>query len=126
MKKIEDGTSKTIMLLESTGFGAYFMKKREQVDEKEWLKYSDHEYSRAWVKHTNWPFPFNHRRDSGPRLDPSGLIVNQTNIGGFYSFHDGASASFCDGHVQFFSEDASPELLVTLFTRAEGDVISQQ
>jgi prepilin-type N-terminal cleavage/methylation domain-containing protein/prepilin-type processing-associated H-X9-DG protein len=48
--------------------------------------------------------------------------VNGTNVF-IFSFHSGgANAVFCDGSVHFLGEELSPETLVALITREEGDI----
>ena len=53
-------------------------------------------------------------------------LLNCHNWDEVYAFHKGgAMVSFADGSVEFFKQDADPEVFVSLYTMAGNDVISE-
>ena len=52
-------------------------------------------------------------------------LMNCNNLNEIYSFHPGGcNFLYGDGAVRFHPEDIDPEVFVSLFTMAAGDVVS--
>ena len=56
--------------------------------------------------------------------DPHGLLVNQSNTQGVYSFHDGVNVVMCDSSVDFKSEDIDLEIMKALFSARGNEIVS--
>ena len=52
-------------------------------------------------------------------------MINCSNAGEVYSFHTGG-ANFCfgDGSIHFLEESLAPEVFVSLYTMAGGDIVN--
>jgi prepilin-type N-terminal cleavage/methylation domain-containing protein/prepilin-type processing-associated H-X9-DG protein len=75
-----------------------------------------------------WADIFTYSALGGARCDNSGIrggpcIVNYTSNNEIYSFHTGgANALFCDGSVHFIQDSIQPAAVISLVTRASGEV----
>jgi prepilin-type N-terminal cleavage/methylation domain-containing protein/prepilin-type processing-associated H-X9-DG protein len=76
-----------------------------------------------------WADPFSYAHLDGSTADGirgNGIcMVNCTSNNEIYSFHPGgANALFADGSVHFLKETIDPRMIVSLITRAGGEIIS--
>ena len=136
LRRVTDGLSKTTMLVEGASFpSAYEARPKNHpqgarngrdripepsdeddppVDDPIWAKLRT-------LDNMFCPLPLRHHRLGPDHEEYSGLRINVTNIGGIYSWHNGANFLFCDGHSQFFGPETDPEVVLALISRAGGE-----
>jgi prepilin-type N-terminal cleavage/methylation domain-containing protein/prepilin-type processing-associated H-X9-DG protein len=133
-RDIHDGLSSTVMLGECAGRPAACVLGRP-METEQFEAYADDEIVEVdgqyfSMKGMGWADPdagvdaVGFRDDGvtsyGPRL------INGNNAGALYSFHpDGAQFLFADGSAHFMSESVDAWLLMTLCTRAGGEVVGE-
>lgn len=134
LRDVLDGLSSTVMLAECAGRPATYVM-GQPMNASQFQAYADDEIvdvSGRYVasKGIGWADPdsgidaIGFRDDGvtahGPRL------INGNNAGAMYSFHPGgAQFVFADGSVHFLSETIDTWLLMTLCTRAGGEVVGE-
>jgi prepilin-type N-terminal cleavage/methylation domain-containing protein/prepilin-type processing-associated H-X9-DG protein len=108
--EVTDGMSNTWMLFENAGRPAVYARGLLQPEkEASGARWADDES----------PFYVGQTRDDWQR-------INWTNANEIYSFHPGgANFLLGDGSVRFESESLAPDVLMSLFTSAAGDVVSR-
>ncbi|MGL4512063.1 MAG: DUF1559 domain-containing protein [Lacipirellulaceae bacterium] len=113
-KKVTDGVSKTIMLIEDAGRPLHFVRGERQTTNI--------------TSGGPWADPDSYLIYANARDITCGAstIMNCTNWDEIYSFHPGGcNFLYGDGSVTFHGEDINHEVFITKFTRAAGDVASE-
>ena len=104
---VKDGLSNTILLSETAGRPQGFARRKtttQQITSHKW---------------------FFGNLSISVNAHCSGQIINCTNTSEVYSFHSGVSGFVhADGSTHFRTEDMDPEVFVSLFTMAGGEVVS--
>ncbi len=134
VRDIRDGASSTILLAECAGRPAAYVLGRP-MNASQFQAYAEDEIVDISGRYfaaegSGWADPdsaidgIGFRDDGvsahGPRL------INGNNAGAMYSFHaGGAQFLFVDGSVHFLSETIDTWLLMTLCTRAGGEVVGE-
>ena len=134
LRDVADGLSSTIMLAECAGRPSAYVAGRP-MNARQFDAYADDEIVDVsgryfTAKGMGWADP-----DSG--IDAVGFrddgvtmhglrLINGNNADGMYSFHaGGAHFVFADGSVHFFSETIDAWILMSLCTRAGGEVVGE-
>jgi hypothetical protein len=107
LKEVTDGVSQTMMMFEDGGRPIKFVGKAMQSGTVSGAKWADHECE-FWI----------HDVCNGSQ------VMNCNNGNEIYSFHPGGCYFlYGDGAVRFHTESMNPDLFVSLFTRAAGDIV---
>lgn len=107
IKDITDGTSKTLLIVESAGRPDLYTQGR---------KGDANGVEKLVTSGTGWADP-----DSGFMVNTE-PVINRTNRGEIYAFHSGgAQMCFADGSARFISDDLETVLGVAIGTRAGGE-----
>jgi prepilin-type N-terminal cleavage/methylation domain-containing protein/prepilin-type processing-associated H-X9-DG protein len=117
IKEVTDGMSNSFMIMECAGRPEKFDELKNLVDGQ--LTDSEKGVSgRNWADHNS--FYDVHELCGGTQM------MNCTNDNEIYSFHSGAcNYTMGDGSVKYVQENIDPEVFVSLFTRAGGDIVGQ-
>jgi prepilin-type N-terminal cleavage/methylation domain-containing protein/prepilin-type processing-associated H-X9-DG protein len=144
IRKVSDGMSKTIMLVESAGRPNHYVTgktlKNLMWEENSALKQpgenkvalTDYQWADGgiqadgsdglyivWNRTTN---PAAMPSDIATRCPMNTAVMNCDNYKGVYSFHSGGcNVAFGDGSVQFVKDDVNADTFVSLITRAGAD-----
>jgi prepilin-type N-terminal cleavage/methylation domain-containing protein/prepilin-type processing-associated H-X9-DG protein len=108
VKKVSDGLSKTFMFFECAGRPIEMLRRQEKGEQSMRYRWCDKEAYGTWSPD-----------------DECGIsnVMNCTNWDDVYSYHaGGANILMGDGSVSYFTEDMSPDIFLTLFTRAADDI----
>lgn len=112
LKRITDGLSKTLLVVEQAGLPGLYIDGR--VDGT--MEFPGVSLSFAW--------PFHYLGRDGLISRPRGKFVNYTNNAGIYSFHrGGAIVSRFDGSVSFLDESTDDEIVSRLLARADLEML---
>jgi len=144
LRKVADGTSKTLMIFESAGRPNHYIGNRVLKN----LMYEENTGLAApgagtIAKPTNsqWADDGVHKATEDARIwgleystvatlcpiNTSARVMNCDNYQGVYSFHSGgANFVMGDGSVQFVNESIDPDTYVSMVTRAGGDQAEAQ
>lgn len=109
---VTDGLSKTLMLVESAGKPDHYVNGRQVANS---LMKVNNDF--RWAS-----------KSRAIKVDRAcgNQIVNCTSRLGIYSFHQGqANVVYADGSVTNLEEDVDPEVFVSLFTMAGGEISSR-
>jgi len=138
LASISDGTSNTILLVESAGGQQVYAKGIQVQPNNGNVTDLGFRLNAAWADHdtfveirgfdtaTGTIYDNGNcgclnvaNGSNGNALNPTGSTYNQ-----IYAFHTGgANTAFCDGHVQFLQGSIAPGILVALVSRNGGEVI---
>ena len=128
-QKITDGLSKTLMFVERAGIPIYYEFSRPVKS-----PWSELYIGEAWPRDVPNPHvkkasvcqwgEFKRTHNTFLSRGPHGLLVNQSNTQGVYSFHDGVNVVMCDSSVDFKSEDIDLEVMKALFTARGNEIVS--
>jgi prepilin-type N-terminal cleavage/methylation domain-containing protein/prepilin-type processing-associated H-X9-DG protein len=126
--EVSDGTSNTLLLVESAGLPQTYLKGRQLAVG-----------TAATRPLTGWAATGRSLIPGVPGTDPTVILaagnysapgpcaINCTNFRDLYAFHSGgANAVFGDGSVHFLSENMPLYVLAALFTRAAGEIIPSE
>jgi len=125
---ITDGTSNTVMLGEDAGRPVGYNHARQIYNQHGGpvdgvLNPTDYGGG-AWAD----PYTYAHLCGStadGIRCQGGICMINCSSNNELYSFHPGGvNVLFCDGSVHFFKESMDPHIVVSLITRAGGEIVS--
>lgn len=109
-RRVKDGLSNTVLLVEQAGKPKLESIQPAQADEE--LPAEE-----AWPTEGAWL--------TAEYASYTATGVNQDNFSGPYGFHTGASVAMCDGSVHFWSRDMSEEVMRALLTREGSEIVSQ-
>ena len=115
IKKITDGLSKTAAFVEKYNGGSFEALPGNHPDGPRSARTPLNPRRRGGPNGT-----FKHHREGRNHHEYSGLQVNQTNLEGIYSWHDGVHFLMCDSSVHFKTPEVHPEILLTLMSRNGG------
>ncbi|MGL4550493.1 MAG: DUF1559 domain-containing protein [Gemmataceae bacterium] len=130
---ISDGTSNTVLMVESAGGPTRYTLGRPAPQPAGWGSpgSTTTDSTQMWADHRNYdifdgvlptgePDPANGAATSAQRT----LALNGCNDGEPYSFHTGGmNVLRCDGSVSFVSQTVSVGIVAALITRAHGEVL---
>ncbi|MEO0532200.1 MAG: DUF1559 domain-containing protein [Planctomycetota bacterium] len=120
LRRCTDGLSKTFMLFEDAGRPLHFVL-GENIEDSDGDGNLGVESGGGWADENSYGVLGN-SIDCGATT-----LMNCSNWDEIYSFHaGGAMFLYGDGSVHYHGEDLDNELFITLFTRAAGDVSSEQ
>lgn len=121
LRRVTDGLSKTFMLFEDAGRPIHFVRGAIDPVTPAVTNPGNNPAGGAWADPQSFFIYLNSQELTCGVTE----IINCDNWDEIYSFHSGgANFLYGDGSVHFHGEDLDPELFVTLFTRAAGDVAS--
>ena len=132
IKSITDGTSKTVAIAEDAGRvdvdrGGFMVIKTESMDDgtdanrRSWAWADPDNAFNVDTLINNNPTPL-----GGPEDCPWSVVNCGANEETF-SFHPGgAHLTFCDGHVQFVSDDIEARIFVAMMSKNGGEVVNYQ
>ena len=142
LRKVSDGTSKTIMLVESAGRPNHYVKNRT-LKNLMWEENTSLKQPGAGGGPTNYQwadggFSANNNErivniwgaDYGTISQisadcPITTVMNCDNYQGVYSFHSGGcNIAMGDGSVQYTTDNVDPDTYITMFTRGADDISS--
>lgn len=120
MSQVTDGMSNSFMIFEDAGRPEKFDQTKAQVDGLTTAEStSTTATGRNWADHQS--FFDVHELCGGTQM------MNCTNDNEIYSFHvGGCNFTMGDGSVRLVQESLDPEVFMSLFTRAGGDVVGQE
>ncbi len=127
IKRVTDGTSKTLMFAEDGGRPQFWTSKGVGPDNNRpgggnLAVTNGRVRGAAWADRSN-SIPLHGFTQNGLRA-PGPCPINCTNNNEAYSFHDGGvNINFGDGHVQFLSEDIGIRVYAALITRAGEEIL---
>jgi prepilin-type N-terminal cleavage/methylation domain-containing protein/prepilin-type processing-associated H-X9-DG protein len=140
LRKVADGTSKTVMIIESAGRPNHYVENRALKN----LIYEENTGLAApgagsLSKPTNsqWADDGVHKATEDARIwgleystvasnCPLTKVMNCDNYQGVYSFHNsGANFTMGDGSVQFVTQDLNPQVYTSMITRGADDIAEQ-
>ncbi|WP_339907368.1 DUF1559 domain-containing protein [Symmachiella dynata] len=115
---VTDGLSNTLLIAEAAGVPSLYVFRDKQPHPM----YGNRGFG-AWADGAPYFQAHGHQPDG--RNWPGPCTINCTNDDAVYSFHNGgAQFLFADGQVRFLSEQLDLFVLLAIFTRANGEVIS--
>lgn len=130
LQSFTDGTSSTILLVESAGAPDCYLS-RGRMSQSQFASYQGGGVAALAGRYvsssgTGWADPsrdFRLHGSSSDGLSKVGpMMINAVNIGEAYSFHTGGmNACFADGSVHFLSQDIAPQVFVAQATRSGGE-----
>jgi prepilin-type processing-associated H-X9-DG protein len=116
---ITDGLSNTILVCENSGAPQQYVKRQKCASCTFPLSYAG-----GWGDSTSGAFRLYGASTDG-MTHPGLCVVNCTNRYSLYSFHPGgAHVVLCDGSVRFIGQTISANTLISLITKAEGEVVT--
>jgi prepilin-type N-terminal cleavage/methylation domain-containing protein/prepilin-type processing-associated H-X9-DG protein len=125
---VTDGTSNTLIVAECGGRPAGYNRSRQiYLSEVDGLAV-DGSTEPVSSGGGAWADIFTYAAVAGARCDNSGIrggpcMVNATSNDEIYGWHTGgANVLFCDGSVHFLRENVNPAVVISLVTRASGDI----
>jgi prepilin-type N-terminal cleavage/methylation domain-containing protein len=124
IRKISDGLSKTLLVVESAGRPLTYRNRALQTNPLGPIKF---EQGAGWADSLG-PFKLDAIKPDGTKgaAAGSGVPFNATNEGEAYSFHDGGMvAVFGDTSTRFLAEDVDLRTFCGMITRAGGEAGAQ-
>jgi hypothetical protein len=124
MRKISDGLSKTLLIVESAG-RPFTYRVSQQVSNP--LGPMFYAQGVGWSDSLG-PFKLDSIKADGTKGAPAsaGVAVNATNEGETYSFHSrGAGVVFGDTSTRFLEETVDLRVYCSMITRAGGESVAQ-
>jgi prepilin-type N-terminal cleavage/methylation domain-containing protein len=124
IRKISDGLSKTLLVVESAGRPLTYRNRALQTNPLGPIKY---EQGAGWADSLG-PFKLDAIKPDGTKgaAAGSGVPFNATNEGEAYSFHDGGMvAVFGDTSTRFLAEDVELRTFCGMITRGGGEAGAQ-
>jgi prepilin-type N-terminal cleavage/methylation domain-containing protein/prepilin-type processing-associated H-X9-DG protein len=128
MVHVTDGTSNTLIVAECGGRPAGYNRKRQIYKSEVDGLPVDGAIEPISSGGGAWADIFTYAAVAGARCDDSGIrggpcMINYTSNDEIYGWHTGgANALFCDGSVHLIKETAAPAVIISLVTRASGEV----
>ena len=107
LRRVRDGLSNTVLIVEQAGKPLRVSKQAAQLDEEP--VESELPTEGAWMT-----------AEFASYYAPG---VNQNNHSGPFGYHQGASVSMCDGSVHFWSSDMSGDVMRALLTREGAEIL---
>jgi prepilin-type processing-associated H-X9-DG protein len=119
IKHVTDGMSNSFMIFECAGRPDKFDQLKNQIDGATLAESTNGQATgRNWADHQS--FYSVHDLCGGTQM------TNCHNDNEIFSFHNGAcNFTMGDGAVRFVQENIDPEVFVSLFTRAAGDIVKE-
>lgn len=102
LKRVTDGLSRTVLVMEQAG--GSLTRDRSDTGEPVPMPASE-----AWIVIEQWGLWLAYPH-----------AINQDNRRGLFSFHDGAHVAMCEGSVRFLSEEMDTRTLTALLSRDDG------
>ena len=129
--QITDGTSNTWMISEMAGAPNFYIAGRKLYGKPAYDVNNTNYYpsGNAWADETNGDQWLGGNTYDGLGINGNPVcggpcVVNCANVQGIFSFHSGgANALFCDGHVQFISENLNARTAILLTVPNDGRVL---
>lgn len=119
IQEIRDGTSNTIMLLESAG--RHYLWRAGQKVANSGTTAANSALVSGWAEGNL----FNARGYDQSGLNKGPCMINCSNSFAAYSFHpSGANVGMADGSVRFLKETIAASTFAALMTRAGGEIVS--
>lgn len=119
---IRDGLSNTIMFLEVGGRPEHYINGKSQ---NQYATVDGSPNDGSINTNNKFRWAAHQLAITIDRTCGDGSMINCSNAGEVYSFHTGG-ANFCfgDGSIHFLEESLAPEVFVSLYTMAGGDIVN--